>query len=440
MITDSQVAPPGECAAPAPAEIGDSPRPRGGRLPRRFGRPATNIAEIGVIAAIVAFNAWWYWRDTRPQVDPGTIDGWIARGEWARAEAAARERLRRSPHDGAMRMTLARILAGRGDLLDCARELAEVPYWWPERAEAQLRAAQALLTADHAREAEAVLQAFLDADPLHPPDRALYHDASQELLKLYATEDRWEDAYAVIWKAYDHAVPVDHPVILTMRIRCEIERMAPTETLKTLRRYVAADPADFEALRSMANAELAIGQGAAALRDMEACIKGRPEDARTWRDYLSMLKTLGEQDAFQAAMARLPRSADTEPEIWMLRGHIKERADDWAAAVAAYRRALELNPHLLNGHYRLATLEARLGHREQAAAHRKRWNELREARAQLRQVHAEYSAAVHAAAGLEPIPSARADLRAAARRLGTVCEALGWARVVDACNQIAASP
>ncbi len=285
-----------------------------------------------------------------------------------------------------------------------------------------------------------MLQAILDADPLHPPDPGLYHDAGQELLKIYATEDRWEDAYAVIWNVYDHAAPADRALTLTMRTRCEVERVAPTETLKVLRRYVAADPADFEARRAMANAELAVGQRAEALRDMEACIKGRPDDARSWRDYLKMLQSLGEPDAFNAAMARLPLSADTEPEIWMFRGQMKEHDGDGAGAAADYRRALELNPNLLNGHYRLATIEARLGRRAQAAAHRKRWDELREARVQLRQVEAQYRAAVAAASAPEPSPSARSDLRTAARRLGSVCGALGWARAVEACNQIAASP
>jgi hypothetical protein len=97
------------------------------------------------------------------------------------------------------------------------------------------------------------------------------------------------------------------------------------------------------------------------------------------------------------------------------------------------------DPHLRSGHHRLATLEARLGHREQAVAHRKRGDELREARVQLRQADARYRAAASAASAPEPTPSARAELQEAATRLGAVCEALGWARAVEACNEIAAS-
>ncbi len=337
-------------------------------------------------------------------------------------------------------MTLAKLLAARGDLLGCARELDGVPYWWPGRTEALLRQAQAYLAADRARDAEATLLTILDDDPLHPPDPGLYHDASQELLKIYATEDRWDDAYGIIWKAYDHAAPPNRPLLLTMRLRCELERVAQTETVKVLRRYLAADPDDFEALRALANAELAIGQRAEAVRDMEACLRARPEDPRAWRDYLAMLQTLGEQEAFDAMMARVPRSAESEPEIWMYRGQAKERAGDAKAAAQDYRKALELNPNLTNAHYRLYMIEERQGLRDSAAVHRKRWQELRDARTRLPDASREYQAAMVAVSTTEAGPPAIARLRASARHVAAVCAALGWTRAAEAFNQIVQMP
>ncbi len=204
-------------------------------------------------------------------------------------------------------MTLARMLAARGDLLGCARELHRVPYWSSRKSDAVFREAQAYLAADHARDAEAALLAILDDDPLHRPDPGVYHDASQELLKIYAAEDRWEDAYGIIWKAYR---PRQRRRTGRWCSRCgsaaSWSGWRRAETIKVLRRYIAADPADFEALRALAKAELALGERAEAVRDMEACLRARPEDPRAWRDYLTMLQTLGEQDAFDAAMARVP--------------------------------------------------------------------------------------------------------------------------------------
>jgi tetratricopeptide (TPR) repeat protein len=396
------------------------------------------IAVWGLVAGLIGFNAWWYRRETRPLADLRTIEAWIARGEPARAEAELGERLRRAPHDVAARVMLSRALGARGDLLGCARELGKVPYWSPRKAEALFRSGQAYLKLDRARDAEAALLAILDADPLHPPEPGLYQDACQELLTIHANEDRWEDAYPVIWKAFEHAAPADRPLMLTLRIRSALERVSPIERARVLRRYVAADPADLEALRALANAELAVGRGAEAIGHIEACLRARPEDSRAWRDYLTMLQALGEPDALRAAIARAPRSADTEPEVWMFRGQLKERDGDLEGAAAEYRRALERDPNRPSAHYRLATIEGRLGRRDRAAPHRKRWEELRDAQVRLSQADAEYRTALDAAA-TESNPSALADLRAATRRLGSVCETLGWSRAAEACRQIIAT-
>jgi tetratricopeptide (TPR) repeat protein len=437
MITDSDVAISSERTVAGPSG-GVPPRRRARAAGGRW-RIAWMIALPLLLAGLVRFNIWWYLRDTRPLASSRTIEGWISRREYDRAEAALRERLRRAPNEVEARMTLARSQAARGDLLACARELHLVPYWSSRKPDALFREAQAYLAADRARDAEAALLMILDDDPLHPPDLGVYHDASQELLKIYAAEDRWEDAHGIIWKAYDHARPADRPLVLTMRLRCELERVAQSETIKLLRRYLAADPADFEALRAMAKAELALGQRAEAVRDMEACLRARPEDPRAWRDYLNMLQTLGEQDAFEVTMARVPPSAETEPEIWIFRGQAKERDGDRQAAAEDYRKALELNPNLNNAHYRLSVIEERQGRREQAAAHRKRWQDLRDARSRLSQAAQEYQDALAAAFRPEPKPSAVADLRASCRRLASLCSTLGWARAAEAFNQVAAS-
>ena len=70
------------------------------------------------------------------------------------AEPALREHLRRAPHDGELMIMLARALAARGDLLGCARQLHEVPYWWPQKAEAIFREGQSYLQIDRAKDAE----------------------------------------------------------------------------------------------------------------------------------------------------------------------------------------------------------------------------------------------------------------------------------------------
>ncbi len=116
-------------------------------------------------------------------------------------------------------MMLARVLAAHGDLAGCTRELHQVPQWWPQKAEALFREGQAHLLMNRARDAEAALLAAIGADLLHPADPAVFHDASQELLSLYATENRWDDAHVILWKIYDRATPAYRPTVLAMRIQ-----------------------------------------------------------------------------------------------------------------------------------------------------------------------------------------------------------------------------
>ncbi|MFI5454119.1 MAG: tetratricopeptide repeat protein [Isosphaerales bacterium] len=401
---------------------------------RRKPTLAWKLIGVCLLACLSAFNVWWYWRDNQPLPDLKTISGWISREQYPQAESALREYVRRSPHDGEARMMLARALGVRGDLLDCARQLHEVPYWWPQKAEALLREGQSYLTINRAKDAErAWLEAIKD-DPLHPVTPDVLHDACQELLQLYAIEDRWEDAYPVIWVAYDHAAPVDQPILLAMRMRPELERVSQKESISLLTRYVAAAADDWEALRALARAELALGHHAEAARHFQACLKGRPDDVRAWRDYLTMLLEQGDLNAFLALLAKAPRSAETEPETWMFHGVASEKAGEWQTAAEDFRKAIELNPNVPKYHYRLAMAEERLGLHEQALAHRKRTKEMNDARAQLPTAYADYFASI------PPRKAGAPDMAVACKRLASICETMGWSRAAQAWNRLAISP
>jgi tetratricopeptide (TPR) repeat protein len=380
------------------------------------------------------FNAWWYWRDTRPLPDINAISEWMRREQYPQAEAALWELLRRSPHDAEAHILLARVLAARGDALGCARQLHAVPYWSPRKAEALLREGQSYLMNDRARDAEVAWLELIKDDPLHPVDRNLFHDGCRELLKLYAIEDRWEDAYPVIWTAYDRADPADRPALLTMRMRPELERITPKESITLLRRYATAAADDWEALRALAHAELALGFHAEAARHYQACLMGHPNDVRAWRDYLAMLLEQGDLDAFLALLEKPPPSAEDEPETWMYRGVAREKAGDWQAAAEHYRKAIELNPTTPKYYYRLATAEERLGLHEQATAHRGRTKQMNEARSQLPAAYADYFAARDANQSHAP------DLATACRHLAVICDTLGWSRAAQAWNRLAISP
>jgi tetratricopeptide (TPR) repeat protein len=401
---------------------------------RRNGSFALALVGTCLVVGLSAFNAWWYWRDSRPLPDVNTISDWMSREQYPRAETALREILRRSPHEDLARMMLARALAGRGDVLNCARQLHEVPFWSPLKAEALFREGQSYLQIDRAQNAEAAWSQAIEDDPLHPVKPDLFHDICQALLNLYAIEDRWEDAYPVMWTAYEHGAPVDRPVLLTMRMRPELERVSPKESIAILRRYVAAAADDWEARRSLARAEQALSRPAEATSHFQACLAGGRDDVRAWRDYLAMLLEEGELDAFLSVLHKAPKSADSDAETWMFRGVAREKVEDWQAAAEHFRKAIEINPTVPKYYYRLAMAEERLGLRDQAMAHRKRNKEMNDARSQLPSAYANYFKALNANHSHEP------DLATACKHLALICDTLGWSRAAQAWNHLAISP
>jgi tetratricopeptide (TPR) repeat protein len=392
------------------------------------------LAGACLLAGLSAFNVWWYWRDNRSLPHLKTISDMMRQEQYVDAASVLGEHLRRSPYDGEARMMLARALAARGDLLGCARQLHEVPQWWPRKAEALLREGQAFLQIDRAKDAESAWLELIKDDPLHPVAADIFHDGCQELLKLYAIGDRWEDAYPVMWTAYDHAAPADRPVLLAMRMRPELERVSQKESLEVLKRYVAAAADDWEAFRALARAELGLGQHTEAARHFQACLKGRPDDVRAWRDYLTMLLEQGDLDTFLTLLDKAPKSAESEPETWLFRGVAKEKVGQWRSAADCFHKAIELNPYVPKYYYRLAMIEERLGHREEATAHRQRTKTMNEARARLPTAYSAYFAA------RAPEKPGAPDLPSACKQLASICETLGWARAAQAWDRLAVSP
>jgi tetratricopeptide (TPR) repeat protein len=358
-----------------------------------------------------------------------TIDGWMARQRYDEAEPALRQYLERSPDDGAARTMLARLLAARGDARGCAGELRRIPSWWPTKAEARYREGQTYLRIDRAREAEAAWLALIKQD-LAPAPPAVFHDACLELLRLYAIEDRWEDAAPLIWVAYDRAAPADQSLWLILRLRSELERLAHWETIVVLRRYVAADPEDGTALRALARAEQALGRPAEAAGHFRLCLARHPDDARAWRDYLALLLAQGDRDAFLAALARAP-AAESEPQLEIYRGLEREWRGDLEGAVRLYGQAVARNPFVVEYHYRLALAERRLGRKQAAAEHFERARDLREARSRLPGQFMRYLDAREQRGGPA---QAQASLAPALEHLAATCEALGWTRAAAACT------
>jgi predicted Zn-dependent protease len=401
--------------------------PRGGIPWRVLWRPGRWV----LLVFLVGLNAWWFWLESRPQVGLDTIATWVAQHRDREAEQALRQRLARSPHDGAARIQLARLLGQRQEMLACARELHRIPFWWPDRGKWSLMEAGAFEEIGRMGDAEAAWKSLVEDDPLHPVEPRLATAATRDLLELYAVEGRWEDAVQLIWRRYGGSTdPAEREKLLNMRLRTELERIAPVVAAAKLEGYLAADPEDWEARLGLAKAQSALNHPEEARRHLEVCLRQRPEDARGWAAYLDLLSTSGDLDGLREAVARLPASLAENPAVLKHRARILELDRRWSEAAALYRGILHVKPSDDQAYYHLAQAESRLDQHGPAQEHRRRWQALRDARTELNRA---YQAVLDLRASGPNTPK----YHDAVRNLARICEALGWKRDAEAWAQLA---
>ncbi len=401
------------------AEAAARPQParRGGR-----GRRVLGLGRWTLLLGLVGLNAWWFWCEVRPVLGLDTISKWINEHRDDDAERALRQRLARSPHDGEARIMLAKLLGQRGAMLTSARELHQVPFWWPDKGKWLLMEGAAFKESNRMSDAEAAWKAVVGDDPLHPVEPRLVTAATRDLLELYAVEGRWEDAVKLIWKSYDRTNDDDErQTLLNMRIRTELDRLLPAVATAKIEKYLAADPTDWEARRGLARAHMALNHPEEAKRHLATCIEERPEDPHGWADYLDLLHDTGDLDGLRQAVARLPDPVADHPGVLKHRALLLERDRQWAQAAELYHRILRVRPFERETYYRLALVKDRLGQHEPAQTHRQRSQAMRAARSELNEAYQKVLD-LHQSNRNSP------QYHTAIRRLAQLCETLGWNR------------
>jgi thioredoxin-like negative regulator of GroEL len=410
----------------AEARIRPSGTSRGTR-----GRRWWRLGRWTLLLSLMSLNAWWFWRGSRPVVGLDTIATWIEQHRDREAEQALRQRLTRSPHDGAARVLLAKLLAQRHDMLACAQELHRVPFWWPDKGKWLLMEAGAFKEIGRMHDAEAAWKALVEDDPFHPVDPKFATAATRDMLELYAVEGRWDDATQLIWKSYSRANDTaEREKLLNMRLRTELDRIAPVVAAEKMETYLAADPADWEARFGLAKVQVVLNHPEEARRNLETCLQERPEDAHCWAEYLDLLNSAGNLDELRQAVARLPGLVVEDPAVLKHRARLLERDLQWSEAADLYGRILRVRPFDNQTYYRLALVEERLEQRGSAQTHRQRWQALRDARAELNRAY-QMVLDIHDSDPNTP------KYHAAIRRLAEVCETLGWKRDADGWAQLA---
>ena len=270
-------------AVPTPSTPTPSATPALPRSRSRWLARLGNVAFWGLVLVLITLNLDRA-RNLWPPLGPPAITRLIERNQGDAAESALRDRLRRNPFEGDSRLSLAQLVRRRGDMAAAARELRQVPAWWPTKPEALWLEGQTALAAGLAVEAEAAWRACLRDDPLHPTPPRTFSAAANELIGLLNLEGRQVEAIALLETIHQGSAPEDRPPILRMiaDLRSRGTRF-PTDpaALATLERCAGADPEDVAARLALAGAARSAGRWDDALRWVEAALAIRPDDPST---------------------------------------------------------------------------------------------------------------------------------------------------------------
>lgn len=401
---------------------------------RLLNRRVFGLLYPAVAIGLVALNVWLLARDLRPVPPLKTVSDWVRLGRYDEAEPALRAHLRRAPHNGDILQTLAKVRSARGDDLAAARLVHEIPGWWPGEDGRLLLEGQLFLGAHRARDAEAAWSRAIDPKRAHakPFQTPVAARAAIALMKLYIAEYRNDEASSLAWQAYGAAAPSEREGLLRILVELDVLPDAPAARAATLRRYLAADPADWHARRGLALAEHALGHPDVALRLIEECRRKHPDEPILWRDLAMLHHDRGDGERFREVIDRVPAAADSVAAIWKYRGMARERAGDFDGAAAAYRRTAELGGADTESYYHLGLVEARLGHSAEAARAFARSRRFEEAKLELYATFWNYLVASKPDASPEARTAAITKLAKLRSDLGREREANAWLSLVPA--------
>ncbi len=324
--------------------------------PRQRARRHAAWALLGLVAASAALIWEGSKRSGRIDGDLSAIREAIERKQYAEAQAALTRRLARLPEDGSAWLMLGGVLGVQGR--DPEAEAAFDRVRLPEAAWVQARTltAEILIRRRDARGAERVLREVADRVPSAV-------DARRRLAYLLALGMRNEEARAVLWELYKLSPDPRHLVTLVgLSSRETDNRDAKPE----LGEFLRASPDDPLLRRARGLLLLKGGRPLEASADLEASARAIEDDPEGRIALAECRLAANDLAGAESTLGAEPGRKTWKARWWLIRGRLAEDGGKPEAAVAAYRKGLEVDGDDHSILYRLGQALVRRGEAEAA--------------------------------------------------------------------------
>ncbi len=254
-------------------------------------------------------------------------------------------------------------------------------------------------------------------------------EAGWALLDLLDLEGRVEEAHRLGMRMHEvEPDPRDRVRVLLELARIDIDKVAPGSLVQLFTPLYALDPANLQTAVILGLAHIHNSQPEEGLAILARALEQYPDSLLAWDSWLSGLDDGHDIARLEREFHRLPPRFRNEPRIAKIEGIVAQNARDWPRAIAAYRRARELDPQDGVISYRLRQALYVAGNRHEAERITREFGEFQAAFKQLRAV---YEKAVQIRTlGLRPELELYHQLAELREKMGRKDEARAWHRLI----------
>lgn len=406
--------------------------------------PRTLLIAAGVIAAMAFVVVGWQWLRPIPNLNTRLYRTMLLAGRVGEAESLLRDHLRIAPDDPQANFLLAMQMIDRADPTlpeDVAQRQAEQvlerlakadPQTPAERAVVKLYEGKALYVLKRWAEVEQHMKEAIELDPTVP-------EAGWALLDLYYLQGRTSDASELALRLHEiEPDPHDRVQLLLELVRQDAQPPDPASIIDLSRDALEAAPDDLRAATVLGDALIRNSRVEEGLDILRQSVDRHPDDPLAWQGLLEGHSEAGQWEELAEVLDRLPTALADDPRFLRYRARLAQDQGDWPAAVAAYRRAFEHEPHDPTLLYLLARVLGFAGEHEESERLMARHEVYKAASQQVEPLYNEANRI--ATLGTRPYPDLYQRLADLRERLLWPDQAAAWRRLADPGSNTESTP